>query len=241
MSEMVYTQLLAPFPIHIKGVGHIMSPSLSKIFSPDTGLEKYNSYINYMLLDKTTLLSKLKNAEVFEGDEYLLFDFVVSDEDLINAYREAFSFFFVESVSFNRKTKTFNIYKNGSQVGVILRTDFDSVKYQIALINHVKAEQPVSKFKNKKGRKFWEKAQKEKQKIKTTVDDDFDLGNLISKMSVQHNSYNLLNIWDLTVYQFYDQFAQQNYIKSHDLSEKIFSQHGGDSYNFNEWLKRIDK
>ena len=39
-----------------------------------------------------------------------------------------------------------------------------------------------------------------------------ELPNLISALCVQHNSINMCNVWDLTVYQLYDQFLRQSYL-----------------------------
>ena len=68
---------------------------------------------------------------------------------------------------------------------------------------------------------------------------EFHLANIISKLCAVHPSYNLLNIYDLTVFQLYDAFFQYGYMRSTSLSEQIFSNHGGNSFKFENWLKPI--
>ena len=94
-----------------------------------------------------------------------------------------------------------------------------------------------------------EKAEREakeraKQQAEAEVKEDkpeYHLGNIISKICAIHPSYNLLNIYGLTVFQLYDSFFQLGYMRSTDLSEKIFSNHGGDSFKFENWLQPILK
>ena len=65
------------------------------------------------------------------------------------------------------------------------------------------------------------------------------LGNVISKLCVVSNSYNLLNIYELTVYQLYDQFSQYCFLRSAEFGERVYSIHGGKKFKFEQWLDPI--
>lgn len=70
--------------------------------------------------------------------------------------------------------------------------------------------------KNKTAAKIIEKLNKRKKAKEKSAKPDpkLELPNIISAISACHSSINILNIWDLTVYQVYDLFArmQQNTI-----------------------------
>lgn len=240
MEELNYAQLLSGTPYKLEKIGHIKSPLLRDI-KDKIGFDTYKLYMNYILLDVRTFMSHtVKNPDLDLGD-LLLYDFITYDKDLTLKYQEILNFFFVERVSYNKTTNSFDIYKRDKIVGTILRTEFDEVRRIISELNHVHTEKPINSFKSKKAKEVWEKIQREKKKLakKDKGAENYEIGNLISKMCIKHPSYNLLNIWDLTIYQFYDQIAQLNFITSHELSEKIYAQHGGEDFKFDEWLNRI--
>lgn len=43
---------------------------------------------------------------------------------------------------------------------------------------------------------------------KSSHNKDMELPNLVTAVAVQSNSINFINIWDLTIYQFYEQFKK---------------------------------
>lgn len=101
---------------------------------------------------------------------------------------------------------------------------------------------PVSK----KAQERWDKVQEylKTQPSTSTITDknkikEMNIGNLISKLCASNIGYNILNIYELTIFQFYDQFLQYGYLKRDNLDERIFSFHGGKSYNTENWLKPI--
>ena len=112
-------------------------------------------------------------------------------------------------------------------------------------ISHSSTEKeyvPVPDWRNA-DKELWEKAQEylRKQAEQTSGENkpEYRLSNIISKVCSIHPSYNLLNVYDLTIFQLYDAFFQLSYMRSSDLSERIFSNHGGDKFHFEDWLKPI--
>ena len=74
---------------------------------------------------------------------------------------------------------------------------------------------PTKKYKNeftrKKFEEFYRKkaAYEEKKRSTQKANPDYELANIISSLATFHNSLNMANIWDLTVYQVHDTFARQ--------------------------------
>lgn len=67
------------------------------------------------------------------------------------------------------------------------------------------------KFKNEKAKAIFEKiAQKKKEAKKQGKQNQIGLGNIISYLCSQNCGYTFFNIWDLTIYQLFDQFFRQN-------------------------------
>ena len=132
-------------------------------------------------------------------------------------------------------------------VGEIDRDNFDEVRDMMLQLNFIgldKDEAPVT-HSDAKSKELWEKVQGhlKEQSRKNAKEDkpEYRLSNIISKICAIHPSYNLLNIYNLTIFQLYDSFFQVSYMRSSDLNEQIFSNHGGDKFKFEDWLKPILK
>ncbi len=70
---------------------------------------------------------------------------------------------------------------------------------------------------------------------------DINLANIISALSIQHNSYNMTNIWSLTVYQLYDQFFRLNIKTQVDINSMRWAAYGTEAFDYNLWFKSIKK
>ncbi|MDD6530605.1 MAG: hypothetical protein PUF41_11570 [Prevotella copri] len=123
--------------------------------------------------------------------------------------------------------------------------DIRSVILQFCNIQDDTETAPV-KFKNARAKEIYEKIQRkkaEKQKASATSSESLSmtLPNLISAVAAYSPTYNYLNIWQLTVYQFYDQFARLN----DDLQLKVFGQRwaawGTDNFDFSVWYRPLNK
>lgn len=86
----------------------------------------------------------------------------------------------------------------------------------------------------KKGR-----AEKSKQ---TSVDQKMELGNIISAVANKSQSLNIINIWDLTVYQVWDCFSRLSNNSIYDIQSMSVAAWGNKDNFFDAttWFKRID-
>lgn len=57
----------------------------------------------------------------------------------------------------------------------------------------------------------------ERLKKKDKKDDNIRLMDLISVLAAKHHNLNIMNIWDLTIYQFNDQFKQMQLIENFEI------------------------
>lgn len=244
-NQIPYEDLLTPdtWPIH--GVGHIRSPQLKEMWpSHGIGWAGYSLFI-YVLRSNVTELSKIV-ADLNQGEN--IYEVVTSSDGLCKLYVGALSFFMKEEVLYHKEQKVFMTYEkpNDSKdiklIGVINSENFDNVRAAILIMNYIsptKANVDVQ-FSSEKAKAIWEKAQKY---LTAQGDKESDpkmaIGNIISKLCVIHPTYNLFNIYDLTVFQLYDQFFQTCYMRSIEFSEAFVSNHGSKEFKFNDWLNPV--
>lgn len=69
-----------------------------------------------------------------------------------------------------------------------------------------------------------------------------ELPNIISSISSHHNSLNIINVWDLTVYQLYDQFNRQRLGDSFNIQSMSVAAWGDSDGKFDEtvWFSLIN-
>lgn len=251
-----YFDMLSGEPIYLQGVGHIRSPLLNDI-KPNTGIgyRTYNLYLNFLTWDKEHLLKydrlmQFRGAGKLNRECFNFFDIAILLPQTREFCRGILSFFMVEDLVWDEKGRRYLAMTSGEVpevVGEINRDNFEEVRKLMLQFNFVgldKDDTPAAHSTNK-AKELWEKMQGFlKEQAETSANEDkpgYRLSNIISKICAIHPSYNLLNIYDLTVFQLYDSFFQLGYMRSVDLSERIFSTHGGDKFNFEDWIKPILK
>lgn len=254
-----YFDMLSGDPLPLNGVGHIKSPSLRDIGSAyGIGYRNYNIYLNFLSWEKERLLEydrimQYKGAEKLNREQFEFFDIATLLKQTRELYRGVLSFFIVEDVIWDDTHRRFMICVNDTEepdrkvlVGEINRDNFDTVRTAILQANFIgldKDAEPV-KHSSERSKELWEQAQKYlEEQAKSDKDSkdkpEYHISNIVSKLCAAHPSYNLLNVFDLTVFQLYDSFFQIGYLRSSDLNEQIFSNHGGDKFKFEDWLKPI--
>lgn len=113
---------------------------------------------------------------------------------------------------------------------------------QRCAINRSDADTDVTHVKNKRAREILEKLQRGRQSIskKATHDKELELPNLITALAAKSNSINFINIWDLTIYQFYEQFKKEQANVYFDIQKMSVAAYGNAKQTFkgNEWYKQ---
>ena len=251
---MDYISLLSGKPVWIDGVGWMRSPKIKEIcgeFDGGISYGKYATYLSILQLNKKTLSAYMEKIglgsliESIKEQTIPLFRVLMLMNDIRALLVETIRFFVIGDVSIEMEgeyPRRLKITYQDKQTGLIDESNFDMVRHTLMTLNHLSAEvveRQKKQTKSKDGRtqKFFERAAKyEQQNKKNKEVDKFDLGNIVSKLCVYGSSYNLLTIYELTVFQLYDQFIQMCTMKGNNISEKIYCTWGGDSFKLDNWL-----
>lgn len=222
---------------HIRISDHctVRQPTLRDIGA--VGYDHYQNLLTILLVSKSELLKNLGLEDGEEFDPYSVYDMMAAIPELRSLLVEALSFFVEEPVSFSGGSYLIG----GTPAGY---ADLENVKaaiLKVAFIERDSASQHV--FASEKARRIWEKCHKGKEALKkiTKKDNDLDLPNLIGSVCAKSGSYTLLNIWDLTVYQLYDQFSRLNINVQMDIYASRWAAWGKDDFDVSMWFKNISK
>lgn len=205
----------------------------------------------------------LKNKMLKLRDEYASMDnkqkekitfynFLMNDDILKFKVAEALNFFIVDKVEFSDKYNMFVTYNgdldddgNLKITGAIHSAIYDDVIdiiMQRINIENKRQEKKNLKIKNKIAEKLLEKMKKgESQKKKN--DEKTSMANIISSLSSHHQSLNIVNIWNLTVYQLYDQFSKTRINDTYKISSRSISIWGDKDKKFDDvlWMTMCNK
>ena len=247
-----YEDLVSGDPIPINGVGHFRSPQLKEL-KPTTGIGvwKYRFYINVISWEQEDLIKYLryvtgkKMKALDKAQNLSVFDIVSIVPNAQTIFTEALGFFMLESLEWDNDSKSFIVYSSGKkeQIGSINRDNFEVIRDIVLQLNYVNLGNKTmpTKFASKEAEALWQKAQEHLKRANKShqKDEKMALGNIISKLCAAPTGYTLLNIYELTVFQLYDQFFQYGYLRAMDINEMAFSNHGGKDFDIQAWLKPI--
>lgn len=243
-----YEDLLSGDYIKLDGVGHFRSPRLKEM-SPGGTIDwpVYNTFIYAIKANRDELSAFVPDS--VQGDS--LFSTIVNNDQLRELYRGVLDFFMLETVLYDAESTAFVTVEvtqqedenvNVSVVGVITEENLDDVRELVLRLNYVSLKETDinMKFSSKAAEEAWLQIQKHQKKATSDKSDStHTIGNFISKLCAIHPSYNYFNVYELTIFQFYDAFFQSAYMKSFAFSEAIVSNHGSDSFDFNDWMKPV--
>ena len=213
------------------------------------------SFYDLLMYDELLICSFIEAFDFFFEEEV---DFVVNGNEITDAQ---FSFITYNKIDTPQKVKLNNgneysaIKTNRELVGVINRSNFKDVVDIILQRNSVQREEEITaedltKVKNKnkvmqlmekmkKGQKQLDKA-REKEREEKGVASDTELANIISCVAAKnHNGINMINIWDMTIYNLYEQFKLIRENNMHDAETLSVYVWGDESNKFDidAWFK----
>lgn len=244
-----YFELLSPHPVQLQGVGGIVSPRLRDISA--IGINTYHSYLSYLLMEPQMYFSMTGQTELYEQlteeekCRLTMFDLLPLNGHLAAALEQTFNFFIQENVSYSPEHQCFLIRKDTATIGSITAENHPLICDAICqrnYINHQSAPDP-SKAKGKKTLEIMQKLQqgREQKSHTSKADQNMELGNIISAVAGRSQSLNLLNIWDLTVFQLWDCFARLSNNSIYDIQSMSVAAWGDKDHHFDAaaWFKRI--
>ena len=248
--KLKYFDLLSPDPINIQNVGGILSPKLREISS--ICLNTYQYYLGILMMDVNTYFHMNEMDEQYnqlsdeEKSNLNIFDLLTSNDNITSLFQTALNFFIKEDVVYSDEYKAFLIQNENNVIGVISKKIYPQILDIICQRNCIKSnqEEDLSKIKSKKALEIMKKLQKgrsEKAK-QTKADKNMELGNIISAVANKSQSLNIINIWDLTVYQLWDCFSRLSNNSIYDIQSMSVAAWGNKDNYFDAtaWFKRID-
>lgn len=248
--KLSYFELLSPNPVQIQRVGGILSPKLRDI--SNIGMNTYQYYLTILLMDVKTYFQMIQQEEQFDlfSDEdktkINVFDLLTMDNKSVELLQNALDFFIAEDVVWSNQNNAFLVHKNENVIGAITKEIYPQVCDLICQRNCIKSNQEddLSKVKSKKALEIMKKLQKgrvEKAKVSKS-DKNMELGNIISAVANKSQSLNIINIWELTVYQVWDCFSRLSNNNIYDIQSMSVATWGNKDNYFDAtaWFKRID-
>lgn len=252
-----YATLISPYPLVLQKIGSIKSPTLKEIWNPEI---TYNTYQLYLILLLTTPQTYCETINLTKKEWYqtltdkeksalTMMYFISEDKGLQEQYCNVLEFFFEENVIWDDYNKVFITYTDTDDKGQVIPVGFihngiwnelcDVILQRCNINRKQKEEKP--RFKSKIAKKIWLKTQKAKKQQDEKADKNVELPNLISAVSAFSKTLNFINVWDLTIYQLYDQFTRLRINVFFDISSTSVAAYGDSDNKFNseQWYENI--
>ncbi|MCR1917915.1 hypothetical protein NSA48_02525 [Frisingicoccus caecimuris] len=241
MMKLDYSDLISPFSFYVERIGHVKTPTLRDIWNPRTTWQGYQMYLGLLLMTPQAC---------GQENNISMFDLIRSDIRLQTSYAAMFDFFLEENILWDENNRLFFTYKEKDKdnqiipVGMICAENFSElcdIILQKCGIARKDYDVDASKIKNKRALEILTKIRQGRQQAsgKSKHDKDMDLPNLVTAVAVKSNSINFTNIWDLTIYQFYEQFKKEQVGIYFDIQKMSVAAYGNTKNTFkgNEWYK----
>lgn len=195
-----------------------------------------------------TKLSWYNSLPLSKREEISTYDLICKDVSLQKTFSKIFDLFFVEDVLWDNINQIFVVYRDKDEsgnvipIGIIHRNIFNElcdIILQRCSIDRDGTDADESEVKSKKARKTLGLIKKGRKKFhkKSKRNKSVEIPNLISSIAVKSKSINYINIWDMTVYQLYDQFKREQTGEFLDIQKTSVAAYGNKEKNYkgNEW------
>ena len=255
-------ELLNPIGFMVDTVGRVHSPHLKDICK--NGYKTYQYALSMLLMTPKDYMERVKDMLAAKGDrlpdfspeevEQLdIFTLLTIEESTRADVMSALGFFIDGPFEYEPAHKCILVNPTKDEAGnftvdgMINSENWTlvcDVCLQCANIDPPK-DKKEHKYKDERTRKKFEefyrkKAEYEKNKRGgKKADPDYELPNIISAVANEHNSLNMANIWDLTVYQVHDTFNRLRIKKVNDISDFNYSVWGGKDHQMDAWYKHM--
>lgn len=224
-----------------------------------TMIYKNKDYFNMHSDEEKEIILKVKAQYDSYTDEQKsklsFYNIFIYDSVFCNMMQKLFDFFFVESIIYDINTSSFVIQQNynitntapqSNIVGIINEKNYDVIVDVILQLNKIERniiEDKTVKVKNKIAQQLLNKMKNAIQVTQKKEDKKLELANLISALASHSMSLNMSNIWNLTIYQLYDQFERQQIEDSYRSSLRSVSMWGDKDNKFDNtlWFTHIKK
>jgi hypothetical protein len=235
----VKLRLLAGMPIHVDTFGLIKPLTVREII--EYGYEKYIAKLNIIALNKEQIVNKDISDEFNEFDIL----FLLGDESVNNLLKQSLEFFFKEEVHLVKDQQVIVVGSEQENFKLINRKSYMDIRKILLMQNGILSvdDEMNLKSKDEKAKAIAErmkKAQEEVKRIKSKdgESNDTDFFDLLSSISSKSSSMNKLNIFDLTMFQVYEEFKRLNLIDQYHTNIKALLA-GAKSVKLKHWSSKI--
>jgi hypothetical protein len=135
------------------------------------------------------------------------------------------------------------------EIMLVHRENFDQIIEVVKLQNYLERPSSVKSenaFADEETRKLMEHMEKMRKKVEAKKkaqkadegEADIDIADIISAVSTKSHSINKLNVWELTLYQLYDEYARLELIDNYDFSIKAMMA-GAKDVDLKHWSSKL--
>lgn len=261
MINLSYYDLIDPTPYNYKDICHIRAVTLRDISCLENKYDTYKTYINLFSLDvedyyKFTEQSTEDIVEISKAFERIgkkpnIYDLISITPTLLNELIVALNFFIVEEVAFDTSTKELCIMAVDDDGDIVPYKRFGAETYYelIDVINQRHAVARPSQddkienqvFKNARAREIWVKTHNpEVKKLRDAANiNKYNLGNIVSALTAKSKTISIINVWDVSVFNIYDQFDRIRVNAVDEINARAVSIWGDSDkkYNYESWYE----
>lgn len=211
-------------------------------------------FVHYSSEQKDKILSIRREYESMTEEQrkqISFFSILVFDEILRDNVIEALNFFMLDLIIFSKELQMFFTYNYdvpedySKPTGYINQNNYEFVIDVILQRICVEKQEHIEdvKVKNKTAARLLEKIKQGNKKKQKKQDKKMELANLISALASHSKNLNIVNIWDLTVYQLYDQFRRQMLEDYYEINSSHIAAWGDSENKFDStsWLSLINE
>jgi len=243
MTDINQLKLLKGDPIKLE-VCNVYPLTLNEVSG--IGEDTYNSYLSVLMTDKSIFSEHVLTLEERKDvDSLTAFNVIVLNCDRILDFRflfcQALLFFLREEVTYHQSGCFF--IGELSEGRVIDENVFSSIKLIIKKQNYLQDRQGKDfKPANDKAKDLIEQMKQIKGKLqKQNKEEGLSLSDIVSIVSAYSHDINILSIWDLTIYQIYEQYLRlimwDNYHSNFTLIPHVSD---NKSLDLKHWTTKID-
>lgn len=264
-----YGTLLSFDPLPLQCGCSIISPTLKEISK--IGFQTYNSYLSLMILnldnyfqaitneseyfsryekEEKDIILKIKNEynslSDAQKEEITLLDILSFDKQMMKNIVEALAFFLCCKLDYSFDNRVFIIKNNGQDDEAFPHYLYQSIAELILQRNGItqRTQDEKPKFKNKLAEKLYYRSMQAENNFNRdkNIDSNMELPNIISAVAAYHHSINMINIWDMTVYQLYDQFQRLQNNNVYRIQSISVATWGDEKNKFDatQWFKNLN-
>ena len=208
----------------------------------------YNSMMSLLTADRDQLINAMDMREAFnkmpfESQNALTcFDVICAAMPYRLLLGELLALYCEADVRVDNEHRCIMLTKEDGVEYPLTNEEYQKIRKTIGEINLIKIEEEKElKFSSAAAKRIYEKLQAGRKKRKQKQDPAVELPNVISAVAGKHNSYNLLNIWGLTIWQLYNQFSRLGFSFQVDAYLTKWSVWSSDNFDWSLWYKPIDK